>query len=32
MINEDLITFIQSQLRKNHSRDEITSKLEKAGI
>lgn len=31
MINEDLITFIQSQIRKNHSRDEITSRLVKAG-
>jgi len=31
MINEDLITFIQSQIRKNHSRDEITARLIKAG-
>lgn len=31
MINEDLITYIQSQLRKNHSLDEIKLKLEKAG-
>ncbi len=31
MINEELITFIQSQIRKNRSHDEISSRLQKAG-